>query len=512
MYRTIPITGTDVRVSGASVPLWFGITAVALYVVLVPVVNPLAVFEHLSPFDAKRALQVAVLVLQALVVAGVGAVRKAWFEQFSLLPRATRWALVAILTLGIVSSVRAEAPAMALLEVGHHVLLFVLLLSVAERVRTTPQLDTWVLYVAVVAAGFYVLKFLVGYVLALLVPSFTHWPGANVGFVHVRMFNHLQTWSLPLVAGAVVIGYRQGGGLVWLGRGLLAAWWMLLIASGGRGSSLALVLALAGCGLLYGRHARTWVREIIIGLAGGIVLYCVLYLWLAGTTPGLLERDLDHDNGRFTFWRYAVELWQTAPWLGVGPMHYARFTGLTWHHGSPHNVYLKWICEWGLLAGGLMIGLCGWGVWSWIRQVRRGLWAGMRSGEDVLRVALTASVLAACVHGGFSAVGGAPLSQVCLVLVVGWMLGLHSRRVLPHSSSASKRRTYVAIGLVTVLLAAAHVSVEATRGLRQAETSIEQFRVLVPGRPLKPRYWVQGFFLMPEPPAKSRVSPREPHP
>ncbi|QXD15233.1 O-antigen ligase family protein [Rhodocaloribacter litoris] len=506
MQRTLAIPHAVSRAGQSSVALWFGVAVAALYVVFMPVINPLAGFERLSPFDAKRIVQVGLLVLQALVVVFAGAVRRAWFEQYVLLPRAARWALVAILALGIASSLRAEAPSIALLEVGHHVLLFALMLSVALWVRTTSGVDAWVLPVCVAAASFYVLKFLVGYVLAQAVPVFVHWPSANVGFVHVRMFNHLQTWSLPLIAGAVVIGRVRGGVPVWSGRLLLACWWMLLIASGGRGSSLALVLALAGCVLLYGRHARAWVREIVIGLAGGIVLYGVLFIWLAGSAPGLPERDLTHDMGRFTFWRYALERWQASPWLGAGPMHYARFAGFPWQHGSPHNVYLKWLCEWGLPAAGLMIGLGVWGLAAWIRKTRQSLRAGMRSGDAVLRVALTGSVVAACVHGGFSAVAGAPLSQMCLVLIAGWMLGLHGRQVLPQPVGTSKRRLRMAVGLAVFLLAATHVAGQATVGIRQAEAGIARYRELMPGHPLKPRYWGQGLFLMPEPSAPDESS------
>ncbi len=463
---------------------------VGLYVVLVPSV-------HLAPgmdlFNGKRLLQLGLLAGAALVLLVLKQMRTGWLRTFAELPLAARAGLGAVFVLGVVSALRAPLPRYALLEVGHFVLLFALAVAVAQVCRQHPALRDRVLVgVVVLSAMLYVVTFSVGYASHLWAGTLL-WPDAVTGFANIRFFNQYQTWTLPLlVAAPVLLGGRSR-----LLRAALylpaACWWMLLFASGGRGTSIAVVGAMVAVGLLFRQAAWPWLKRQLVVFAGGSVLFVLLFKVLVVTQDSLLERNLS-GGGRLTAWGDALGLLREAPLLGVGPMHYAYFPfDALWGH--PHNALLQWGAEWGALSLLLVIGLTGWGLWAWTQHAHRRL-KRERDEAFLMRVALTAALLAGAAHALVSGLLVMPLSQLLLVLVVGWAWSLMPRR--ERSLERPARWKHGALGLVVALALCFVVSGAAqdVGRLEERQATFVQHHAESSGLHTRifPRYWQQGYF------------------
>ena len=104
---------------------------------------------------------------------------------------------------------------------------------------------------------------------------------------------------------------------------------------------------------------------------------------------------------RLAHWLAAQRMWETAPWLGVGPSNYATVYSSVrlplWEDalGHAHNIYLNVLAETGLigLAAYLLMwtGVAGW-LWRRTRQQQLGSW------EQALLVGVLGVVAHLTVH------------------------------------------------------------------------------------------------------------------
>ena len=214
---------------------------VALYVVLVPSMTPLSSLEL---YNDKRLLQVGILIATAGALLASGSARRGWLSAFRALPRVARGGLCVVLGLGIISAATAPNPGHAFLEAAHLVLLFALAGIVAAAVRCASEYTEVLLLVAVVlSAGLYAVHFGVSYGLSVAWPALEVGRETISGFANIRHFNQYQTWTLPLLGGAVLAlpgRWRMARGGVF---GLVALWWTLILASDVRGTMVAMGLA-----------------------------------------------------------------------------------------------------------------------------------------------------------------------------------------------------------------------------------------------------------------------------
>ncbi|MEM8559344.1 MAG: O-antigen ligase family protein [Bacteroidota bacterium] len=440
--------------------------------------------------DAHRLLQVAAYALVFLVVAVVPSVRTAWLRRWQAVPKLARLVLWFVMAGGAVSALLAASPRYALIELVSMVALSTLVLLTATLAHERPKAFRQGAHVVLaVGVGIYLLRFAVTY--AVWQPG---WPYANLGMPHPRHFNHLLTWTLPLMVlllGATgTARYRRVLGLV-LGMG----WVMLAFASGGRGTLAAVAVATLLTVALYRRQSLGWMAQQGTIWIAGFALFWVLFKVALGhesaqglTRAGLSDRDL--------LWGLSWTFIQAQPWLGLGPMHFSALEavnvqGLAAH---PHNVVVQWAVEWGVPSTLLVLGLGGWAAVAWIRQ---SLKTEERT-ERLVRVALTASLLAGAAHLMLSGLLVMPLSQLVFALVAGWTLGLYQRIASPDTSIPetsgglvpATRRARVAPAVFGALLIGwlALVVPEALRLQERHDAYVEQ----TDPQNLAPRFWQQG--------------------
>lgn len=397
------------------------------------------------------------------------------------------WGLGIVLALGFVSASLADQPIWALQEVLLYSLAVLLMFIVAgARIVIGSTLDKWLLWFVGGLIGLYV--WYVGLPLGIELFSGRGVRATHLmqGFDNPRFLGQFQTLTLPLLA-ALAVGAAGGSRLPLLWLGLMAFWWMLSFATGTRATWLAMGMA-SLLALGFGRASWRIMASLAITALIGFVLYWLVFVAnssLPGSAPdtGLLAR-LDHFAGlssRDLLWGRAWLMWIENPWFGVGPMHFAAYhTDIGMH---PHNVVLQWLAEWGTLAALIMLGLIAWG------QIRFFFWA--RRQQSALAIALWMSLLAAMIQALVDGVFVMPNTQMWLILIAGWALGMYYQQQVAVPTDTTTRHSSLWLG---VLAAACYVAyawllIPQIQNIEKRELAhIQKYPEL-----MKPRFWRQGY-------------------
>lgn len=427
-------------------------------------------YSQLHSFEIQRGAQIVLLCLAALALLASPA-------RALPVPRLTRpavGALVAVLMLGLVSAAMAARPEYALREVASFSGLFLLALTVAAaRIRLGSAMDRALLGCVWVGALLYLVLFLgLHFASPRDVSSFHE---LFPSFANPRFFSHLLTWTLPLMVVAAVPAADRTGARVPLLWAVAGGWWMLLIASGSRGSIAGLACATLVMAAWFGRGAASWLWGQAVALALGIASHSLLARASSFSQLGTVSERGISDNGRYEFWSHATGLLERSPWLGAGPAHFAFYRGdFTFPAAHPHNALLQWLSEWGIPSTMLLAALVLWALARWLRFARTPATDG-----SLLRIGISGSILAAGAHSLVCGVIVMPVSQTLGAVVVGWALGLYHSRREPNPEPHARGRV-----LVRGLAFAALLAMVATAGLKDVPFGNGAIRV--------PRFWLEG--------------------
>lgn len=323
------------------------------------------------------------------------------------------------------------------------------------------------------------------------------------GFVSIRYWSHIATWLLPLLPLAVLIGphkdERLWRFLVALGAAL---WWWIEFLSASRGSVLGIVFGVVLAVLLIGRPALPWLRVFLRYLAYGVLAWLLLSVIIPSVAMDDVNmRSLKSDSsGRMPLfveaWRMSLENFP----FGMGPQSWLTHEVLTEGYqrsgklGHPHNMYLMWAAEYGWLLIGALILFVGQAVrLFWRRRAEVRVTGG--SPQALSLAALTASVSAALLHAGVSAVFMAPGSMLIgfLVLSVFWALIAPDMLPVTRKGRAGKRL----VAALTVVLASGGAGFywwsEVSVYHEAMEDDLKFYYENVPAGTL-PRFWFHGNF------------------
>jgi len=300
----------------------------------------------------------------------------------------------------------------------------------------TPAQSRWLMLALLVggaaqgALGVYQFLFRIGPDAFILLDRFMraagsfHQPNPYAGYLGLTLpvAVSLTLWGWQRMANFVIPGRERSKALAWallytglagvIGAGLLVSW--------SRGAWLG---AAAGVGLVVLARSRRMlmaglaflVALLLLGAMGGLspeVLPAPITARLADVPAYLgvgieqiVAQPVNDENfsviERLAHWLAAQRMWETAPWLGVGPSNYATVYSSVrlplWEDalGHAHNIYLNVLAETGLigLAAYLLMwtGVAGW-LWRRTRQQQLGSW------EQALLVGVLGVVAHLTVH------------------------------------------------------------------------------------------------------------------
>lgn len=450
-----------------------------------------------NPYDHQRVMMVAGLLAVACLLLISSPLRTESVRVWNRATPMARWMLALFFTLGLASAARAPLAEAAFLEWGMLLLATVSVIAIAG-IRNTlgKEADLALLALVITAVAVYTGDFLAFYLPTVPVPDVSiFWGSPFFHFLNVRFFNQFQTWTLPLLAGGVVVAAPYSRLLAGL-LGLVGSfWWGLLFATGGRGTLIAAALSTLLTVLFLQAKALRWAGTSLALVAGGLVFYFLLFD-LPGAAPGMeraVEKSGRPDQARFQLWTQALESAANHPFLGIGPMQSSAY-------GHPHNALFQIASEWGMPATAAATGLVATSLWGWLRRWNARTWRdrGQHLPWEVALVpALTASILAGLGHAMVSGTLVMPVSQTLAILVAGWILGIYQNLTAAggsfHSETGNKGEKWVAIATLAGFVALAPGFVNTLRGLSKAHETYSQQE----GGPLTPRFWSQGDLCLP---------------
>lgn len=321
------------------------------------------------------------------------------------------------------------------------------------------------------------------------------------GFLNIRYWSHLASWFLPIIALASISSPFPSFRLLRVASFVSGSiWWWILLSTAGRGSALGVGVSALLVLILFRRGAFPLIRVMGIHFLLGILLWILLTVFLPWVLGGGVElRQVDAESsGRIPLW---IEAWAMSlvnfP-FGMGPQSWLTHdilnpewrSALSFAH--PHNMYLLWAAEYGWLSiGALLLVLVG----GASRLVRRCLRGGLGS-EDALRViAIVASITAALIHAGVSAVfiGPASLLAGFFILSAGWGLGFSDAAITMKKAPSSKTmllRCVFALAFCASMVGGMQWVDEVERYYRDNLVDRETYK----GRGYAPRFWSHGDF------------------
>jgi len=275
---------------------------------------------------------------------------------------------------------------------------------------------------------------------------------------------------------------------------LIVLVWTAAITSGTRGTWLGMscaALVLVSVGPMGRRWATLQGAAAITGVGLFWLALTAVPDWLGVPVANHAAAKLSTSlSGRETIWVQAIEVALDHPLLGIGPMQLADLpNGVAAH---PHQAWLQWAAELGLPSVLLVTGLVLQGAWAVFRVLRAR--TESRQEQDVLRLCLTASMVAALAQAMVDGVLVMPYSQLWLAILAGWLLGLQPQASCagagPLGSKATPRHAQ-ALRLVGFAAAVAMLGFVVVRDYPHLAQREEAF-VNAFGGHFQPRFWAQG--------------------
>lgn len=444
--------------------------------------------------DATRAWQLLALLLAAAAWS-VHAWRRGGWCPPGRIPAGAAAAAAAVVVLAIASVAASAQPVMAARELA---LMLGLAVAAAGLADGLSRSSTAVVHVVVVGACGAYAAMLVGLAAASAAGGNPlSWPSMALGYDNYRFFNHVQTAAVPMLA--LVAADARGSKALRLSALLaMAVYWAYVLCSGARGTALALagggLLAVAAVGW---RTTRPVLRQLAAGVVLGTALYVAVFIVLPGV--GLVplaapaERSaasMASDSARLQLWRIAADQIASAPWLGIGPMHYAHQPNPKAAH--PHNIYLQVAAEWGLPMLLVLLALVVSGLLR-LRAAVRAAGAGPAGSEGAgLLIACIAVLLDGLVSGNFVM----PVAQMWIVLCAGWTLAWVRLNAAPAPRPPpTVRAVPVWLAALVALGSQAWLMWSVWPEVVDPATHLERVhRDLVRNAKTNPRFWSDGWF------------------
>lgn len=339
--------------------------------------------------------------------------------------------------LGSVSSL-SSASWIATVEVAQ-ICLLVLGILVLSLMITNKNLEY---YSRFALLYFVILSFaaLVNFIEHLLIQQ--NLDGLTFGFVNRRFFNQIQPIAIAL-AFICLLDRHDRRRMIFL-VGFLSCQLYLAIMSGGRGILMSMLLGFFVVFCLSARYRRTLAFVILLSITLSFVLTLLTEL-----NGGFVdaERFVNFSSsGRLDLWMMAFETFLQSPWLGSGPGTFG-----TWNpnvSGHPHNLFLKYLSEWGV-GGVVILVFC---FAKMVHSIRR-----RRTRElSVLQIGVIYGIVSLTTYSMFSGVFVMPVSMAAgLVFIPIFLFAFReqpNKRIAPQATRSQVFSLRCIIAACTLIL------------------------------------------------------------
>lgn len=460
-------------------------------IILFPVING-------SLYDSKRIYQLSVLVI-IVISYSYYSIRYDIKSIVVVKPKYLYLAAV-ILLFGLISAFINSSTSFSLFEIIFKLsLLLLALLLIPVNNESLKILQILIFTSATLFAILYTVLFIPNYIQSLVDDQVPLWPekfvnytlnnGDNVRvyfqekdvlyFLNRRFFNHVQTYTFPILLGTFVIAEIKQK--VWFKNILLfliSFWWMLLFASGGRGTIFGFSLGFILLFIFFKRDVRHYIRVLLKSIFFGFTLYFILFLFLPeeSNNQSLIRSS---SSGRYQIWVYAFQLWLDNPILGIGPYGFSKINDIV-DIATTHNVILTLMTEWGVIVTIISIFF----IWSLLKTSRYNYNKYNDSTfKQVQYLSICWSLYSGLFHALVSGIYETPLGQMWGVVLISWIMGINQTHSSLDNYNFKIDKKYVSLIIIlmlTIILCFLIFKLEFPSDL---------------GKPINfPRFWEQGKF------------------
>lgn len=412
------------------------------------------------------------------------------------LPVLAKILIILGLLFGTLSALMSQYPEKGLQEVGLYSLLIMSSLLLAKSIDERKLIS--VISLIGIAIGFYAFGYLFQYAIHLQYPP-DAWMHTVYGFTNPRILNHAQNCLIPLLALLPMVSKDKLPLIQILSWIPLIVMYFFLFLSESRGITLSLLVSGIAGYFCFKEPMKQLIRIHGRALIVGLFLYVVL-IWLI---PYVLEHGF---NGfrplTDTLKTYdRLELWSTAwaltvqnPLFGVGPQQFILSTGKG--PGSPHNMVFQWLSEWGVVATLCLITALLWGGISFLIGLRKRLDKKQLTQQATyVQISALWACCSAVLHAQISGVLITPMSQLMMVLVVGYCLHAHNKESVETGARVSDysvvARTVSGLWVSLLILLSMSFFI-----IFYGEFIQGGYPISIPFEPMAPRFWQNGAFQL----------------
>ena len=479
---------------------------VLLFLVLSIFFFCLVLFADFIPTTFGAYADQRLLLLLFIIFVAAGGMFWLSFQRALMVSLRELWPFFLLLLTFLIPVVQPNSQPFYLVEPVFYALYFFafgLLGNIFQKANLVREATRVLVFIAVIACFFYAAMTITVYLFAITddfsrLDNVIPW-----GFVSIRYWSHVATWLVPLFPLSLIMGPWKDNRLWQSGVALTGAlWWWVIFLSSSRGSMIGLFVGFLLVWVCFGKAALPWIKLFVRFAIYGLVAWLMLSVLI----PSLVFDELQirgisaTTSGRMPLWQEAwVMSLQNFP-FGMGGQSWLTHEILTETYrssskfGHPHNMYLMWAADYGWIA---IFGLALLGSVALRRLLRRASAVRVEDNRDaLLLVAFTASVTAALVHAGVSAVFIAPGSMLIGLLVLSVFWALISPDLRPMVSNQRRFSAPVLAGYMLVIAFTLAGSLWFREVLRyhQAMTEDLVYYQENVSQGMLPRFWFHGNF------------------
>jgi len=471
--------------------VYLGFIPIGMYLVLLPALQYEA-NAIVGLYNTKRWGQLILFLFLAVVLLFSKPLKNESSQLLAQIPFYARILLPIVLLIGIISSFQSVHLEWALLEISNLCLIFVLTFLVAAVCQRDIGFSAQAIkLIVLLAVGMYLLKFWTGYGLHIF-GDYPLWGSDRTkmgltGFASKRHFNHIQTWTLPILISFIWMERKKAYRIALLL--LTSCWGMLVIASAARGTFAAIFISLFVIAFQLKKERHEFFKIVFQVIILSTFFYVVFFILLVDIdSESLVERFSEKGvGGRKEEWLSLLPGILANPLLGYGPMHYsAVYLDNGWGH--PHNWLLQFIYEWGIPIGVMMLGIFLHGILSFSKTV----FEKVSDYRDIyfwkFKVAIFWSILASFLHAFISGILVTPVSQVWFILIVGMGIALHFK----HANTESINKFNKSIVIVLIFVAYSGFGFWTYNHGLNSNNYKESYIEYYDSTYFHPRFWQQG--------------------
>jgi O-antigen ligase len=463
------------------------VITLGLYLLVTSALFP---FESLYVFDGKRVLQLILLTMTLAFSVIWAPLRNASIAQLCRLSSPHRYALGLFFLIGLVSALRLDHPAYALIDISMMFLLIMLVaVTAGSRDLSSRLFDKWAV-ISLSALGIAVVtQELMGIIAGWFLRFEFSYEQALIHFAHPRFYNQLQTWSIPVLA-AIPFIFPGTRWIKFICISLLGFQWFLVIAYAARGTTISLLATMALIALWLPERRKFWLKLQLAGVFAGFLIYSSVALlnevFIPQSQSGefyahSIGRPMAHTSGRSTLWKLSLQDGLRHPALGTGPTMYACDSNMELP-AHPHSFPLRILGEWGLLAFFLMLFLTVSIGLIFLKNIKSGNQS--KPAEFPLKAMLAISLIAGALHACLSGLLIMPASQMAMGLIAGWALSLSGETQSPKKPlmiPSAVLFVSILIAVATLIFAIKEITEQPGR------TGYAEYN-----QQMQPRFWQNG--------------------